>query len=70
VLPASSVVRIQHGLDPLQAVFVTFDGQDSISLHSGDVVTVERALVPLRLVKAATRTYFDVLRRKLKWAER
>ena len=70
VLPASSVVRIQPGLDDTQEVFVTFDGQDSASLHSGDVVTVERALVPLRLVKAATRTYFDVLRQKLKWAER
>jgi len=70
VLPASSVVRIQPGLDPTQDVFVTLDGQDSVSLHADDIVQVERALVPLRLVKAATRSYFDVLRQKLKWAER
>ena len=70
VLPASSVVHVQHSVDATQEVFVTLDGQDSVSLHADDVVHVARAPVPLRLVKAATRSYFDVLRRKLKWAER
>ena len=31
---------------------------------------ITRAERPLRLVRASTRTYFDVLRQKLKWSER
>jgi NAD kinase len=34
------------------------------------VVVIERAATPVRLVRASTRTYFDVLREKLKWSER
>ena len=33
-------------------------------------LTITKADRPLRLVRASTRTYFDVLRQKLKWGER
>ena len=48
----------------------SFDGQVSIALENGDVVTVERAPHPLRVVRAQSRHYFAVLREKLKWGER
>ena len=51
-------------------VFVTFDGQSGHALRSGDVVRIERAARPLRLVRSANRSYFDVLRQKLKWGAR
>jgi NAD+ kinase len=71
VIPASSEVRVRPALNGRNdEVFVTFDGQSGHALESDDVISVRRAYKPLRLVRASTRTYFDVLRQKLKWSER
>ena len=71
VIPASSEVRVRPALNGSNdEVFVTFDGQSGHALQSDDVISVRRAVKPLRLVRASTRTYFDVLRQKLKWSER
>jgi len=51
-------------------VFVTFDGQAGYELQAGDQVNVCRAALPLRLVRPSTRSYFEVLREKLKWGDR
>lgn len=48
----------------------SFDGQMSFDLEDGDVITIERAPYPLRVVRAKSRHYFAVLREKLKWGER
>ena len=71
VLPASVELRVQ----PAEAssndeLFVTIDGQFGHALRPDEVVLVDSAPRPLRLVRAATRSYFDVLREKLKWSER
>lgn len=71
VIPASSEVRVQPAMNGSnEEVFVTFDGQSGHPLESDDVISIRRADRPLRLVRASTRTYFDVLRQKLKWSER
>jgi len=71
VIPSSSVVRVQpHMDDDRDEVFVTFDGQAGYELEAGDEVNVGRAELPLRLVRPSTRSYFEVLREKLKWGER
>jgi NAD+ kinase len=49
---------------------VTYDGQTGYPLQKGDVVRVRRSECRLRLVRAPARSYFDVLREKLKWGER
>jgi NAD kinase len=49
---------------------VTFDGQEGERLEAGDVVRVERAPHPVRLIRASARSYYQVLRQKLHWAER
>ena len=49
---------------------MTFDGQSGHPLQADDVVEISRAERPLRLVRASQRTYFEVLRQKLKWGER
>jgi len=49
---------------------VTFDGQAGFQLRAGDEIQVRRADRPLLLVRPATRSYFEVLRTKLKWGER
>jgi NAD+ kinase len=46
------------------------DGQQGILLNNGDVVEARDYGVPVSLVKAPTRSYFDILRNKLKWGER
>ena len=71
VIPASSEVRVRPALNGSNdEVFLTFDGQSGHALQADDVIIVRRAVKPLRLVRASTRTYFDVLRQKLKWSER
>ena len=71
VIPASSEVRVQPAKNGSNdEVFVTFDGQSGHALEPDDVISITRAERPLRLVRASTRTYFDVLRQKLKWSER
>jgi NAD+ kinase len=51
-------------------VFVTYDGQSGYPLQQADVVRVRKAEQTLRLVKAPARSYFELLREKLKWGER
>lgn len=71
VLPASRDVRVQPAESNDDAeVYVTFDGQSGFPLCAGDQVTIARAPRPLRLVRATSRTYFEVLAEKLKWGFR
>lgn len=67
VIPATSEIHVQPIMDENSEVFVTFDGQTGFPLEANDVVTICRSPQPLLLVKSAKRTYFDVLRQKLKW---
>jgi NAD+ kinase len=57
-------------MDSRDEVFVTFDGQDGFDVEEGDRILVERDTHPLHLIQATTRSYFEVLRQKLKWGER
>jgi NAD+ kinase len=70
VIPASSTVRVQPLMDDRDEVFVTFDGQAGFQLQADDEIRVCRADGHLRLIRPSTRSYFEVLRQKLKWGER
>ena len=71
VIPSTTQVRVTPVLDVAhRSAYVSFDGQSGSELLDGDVVTVTRAPRPLKVVRAATRSYFAVLREKLKWGER
>jgi NAD+ kinase len=70
VITAASPVRVQPHLEERAEVFVTFDGQDGFQLQGEDEVRIRRAEHPMRLIRPSTRSYFDVLREKLKWGER
>jgi NAD+ kinase len=67
VIPASSEVHVRPIMESNDEVFVTFDGQAGFPLRASDTVTITRAPRPLRVVKSAARTYFHLLRSKLKW---
>jgi len=71
VIPASAEVAIQPVLQRAgDEAFVTFDGQSGLQLENGDIVHIHRARRPMRLVRGAARSYYEVLRKKLRWAER
>lgn len=67
VIPASSDVHLCPIMEADDEVFVTFDGQSGFPLRPGDRVSIRRAPRPLRIVKSPQRSYFELLREKLKW---
>ena len=67
VIPATAEVHVRPITEENAEVFVTFDGQAGFPLQADDIVSVRRAAQPLRIVKSSRRTYFELLREKLKW---
>jgi len=52
-----------------ESVFLTLDGQRGIPLQPTDLVRVTRAKEVLKLIQPAKKSYFEILRNKLKWGE-
>lgn len=50
--------------------YLTIDGQQGIPLAEGDVVQCRKSKHSVKLFKLPDRTFFQVLRAKLKWGER
>lgn len=71
LIPGSSVVSVMPVMNGANdEVFVTIDGQWGRPLQADDEVRIRRATRTMRLVRTSRRSYFDVLRQKLKWGER
>jgi NAD+ kinase len=71
VIPGNEVVEVRPQIEgSVDEIYVTYDGQFGYPLRLDDVITVRRSERTLRLVKTAARSYFEVLREKLKWGER
>jgi NAD+ kinase len=71
IIPGSEVIEVRPHVQGTQdQIFVTYDGQSGYPLQEGDVVRVRRSERTLRLIKAPARSYFELLREKLKWGER
>ena len=51
-------------------VMLALDGQEAQRLRSEDRVDIRKGRNNVPLVRSASRTYFDVLRSKLRWGER
>jgi NAD+ kinase len=66
VLPEGSVVEVSLRNNH-ENVYVTIDGQVGFPLVGDDRVRARRAPHPVRLIQAAGKNYFAVLRRRLKW---
>jgi NAD+ kinase len=69
VIPDSATIEIDFKAED-DAVFLTLDGQIGIELVRGDHIRVRKAPNKLLLVRPAKKTYFQILRSKLKWGER
>jgi NAD+ kinase len=53
-----------------QNVHITLDGQVGMPLQGGDVVEVKKAPGHIQLIRSPYKTYFELLRTKLRWGER
>ena len=69
VIPDSATIEVDFKAGD-DAVFLTLDGQVGIELVPGDHIRVRKAAEKLRLVRPAKKTYYQILRNKLKWGER
>ncbi|GAC1669973.1 MAG: NAD(+)/NADH kinase [Candidatus Acidiferrum sp.] len=52
-----------------ESVFLTLDGQTGIAMQAEDHVRISRAPERLKLIQPPQKTYFEILRNKLKWGE-
>jgi NAD+ kinase len=52
-----------------ESVFLTLDGQRGIPLQPADSVRASRAKEMLKLIQPPKKSYFEILRNKLKWGE-
>ena len=69
VLPASARLEVTL-LTEAPEVVLSVDGQPGPPVAAGDVVHVRRAGARIRLIRDPRKSYFEVLRTKLKWGER
>ena len=51
------------------SVFLTMDGQIGVPMQAGDGIRIMRAKERLKLINPPNKTYFEILRNKLKWGE-
>ena len=68
VVRDSSSVEVQVSGDT-ESVLLTLDGQTGIPMHGADVVRMKRAAERLKLLQPAQKSYFEILRNKLKWGD-
>lgn len=69
VLPATVRLEVALLADSPDVV-LWLDGQPGLPVTAKDVVRVRRADARIRLIRDPQKTYFQVLRTKLKWGER
>lgn len=69
VVQDTAVIEIQVAVTREQA-YLTIDGQQGLPLEEGDIVQCRKSEFQVRLFKLPERTFFQVLRTKLKWGER
>src|ERR1700726_2525696 len=68
VVRDSSSVEIHLSKDT-ESVFLTLDGQTGIPMQASDTVRMRRAAERLKLILPPKKSYYEILRSKLKWGE-
>ena len=53
-----------------EEVYLTLDGQVGFPFHPGESLSIDDHPRPVKLLRVAGRSFFEVLRRKLRWGER
>jgi NAD+ kinase len=69
VVPGTVTVGIRLR-NPGDTVYVTLDGQIGFPFEGKDALEIDAYPAPARLLRVADRSFFEVLRRKLRWGAR
>lgn len=69
VVQDTAVIEVRMKISR-EAAFLAIDGQPGMMLTDGDVVQCRKSIMQVKLLKLPERSFFDVLRTKLKWGER
>jgi len=69
VVQDTAVIEIRVTVTREQA-YLTIDGQQGLPLEEGDVIECKKSDFKVTLFRFPGRTFFEVLRTKLKWGER
>lgn len=69
VVGADSHIDISFRAQNNTPAQLSFDGQSTLDLAPGDVVSIRRSEREVRLLQPADHDYFDILRAKLRWSE-
>ena len=69
VVQDTAVIEIRVMVTREQA-YLTIDGQQGLPLEEGDVIECKKSDFKVTLFRFPSRTFFEVLRTKLKWGER
>ncbi len=54
---------------PSKDVSLTLDGQTGCALMPNDIVEIKKSRYTMKLIKHPTKSYYDILRTKLKWGK-
>ena len=68
ILPDSFVITVVLD-DRSRDVYLTFDGQLGVRLQPKDIVEIKKCPQSIRLIKSPDKSYFEILRTKLRWGE-
>jgi NAD+ kinase len=63
-------VTIEVAVKTDESVYVTVDGQEAIEVYAGDRVRMRKAGSTVEVIHALDKSYYDILRQKLKWGQR
>ncbi len=70
VVPGSTSIRVALKESTHEEVYVTVDGQIGFPISHQDILHMDRHPSPVRLLRLSDRSFYEVLRAKLKWGER
>lgn len=64
---AEIVIRVGEGRNgTTEEVLVAFDGADTVTLFTGDTVTIRKSLAATKIMKLSKVSFLEILRRKMK----
>jgi NAD+ kinase len=69
IIPSSEMITLELGKRSERAM-LTIDGQEQREIKCGEKITITKADYSIRLIAPKDKSYYEILRTKMKWGER